>query len=95
MRIRYTPLALADLGEVERYVTGRDGAKAAALVLGRIDAALEELTTFPGRGHKGRVAGTRELVVPRTPFIVAYRPARGEVHVLAVIHGARQWPGSF
>ena len=95
MRIRYTPLALADLGEVERYVTGRDGAKAAALVLGRIDAAVQGLTAFPGRGRKGRVAGTRELVVPRTPFIVAYRLARDELHVLAVIHGARQWPGSF
>jgi toxin ParE1/3/4 len=37
------------------------------------------------------VAGTRELVVSRTPFIVVY--AVGDaVELLRILHGAQQWP---
>ena len=46
-------------------------------------------------GREGRVAGTRELVIRGTPFIVAYRVVRNEVHVLAVMHAARKWPDEF
>jgi toxin ParE1/3/4 len=41
------------------------------------------------------VAGTRELVIRGTPFVVAYRVKKNEVWVLAVIHGARKWPDEF
>lgn len=35
----------------------------------------------------------RELVVARTRYIVAYILEEESVTILAVIHGARQWPG--
>jgi toxin ParE1/3/4 len=41
------------------------------------------------------VAGTRELPVSGTPFTVAYRVARREVEILAVLHAARKWPDEF
>jgi hypothetical protein len=36
------------------------------------------------------VAGTRELVISGTPFIVAYRIEKNEVRILAVLHAARE-----
>jgi plasmid stabilization system protein ParE len=41
------------------------------------------------------VAGTRELVVYRTPYIVAYSIAEDHIDILAVMHGARKWPDRF
>jgi toxin ParE1/3/4 len=39
-------------------------------------------------GREGRIAGTRELVVRRTPLIVVYRVQVGRVEILRVLHGA-------
>ncbi|WP_372353143.1 type II toxin-antitoxin system RelE/ParE family toxin [Pararhizobium sp. YC-54] len=36
--------------------------------------------------------GTRELVVPGTPYIAAYRVGETQIEILFVQHGARQWP---
>ena len=46
-------------------------------------------------GRLGRVPGTRELVTPRTPFIVPYKLEGEVIQVLRVFHGARRWPTSF
>jgi plasmid stabilization system protein ParE len=43
-------------------------------------------------GQPGRVIGTRELIVPGIPYVVAYRVRENAVQVLAVIHSAQQWP---
>ena len=94
MQIRYTRLALADLGEAEAFIRTHNPA-AAASVMRRAETAIDRLKTFPDSGPLGRVAGTRELVVPETPFIVAYRVTRGNVDIVAVVHAARRWPSSF
>jgi toxin ParE1/3/4 len=46
-------------------------------------------------GRPGRVIGTRELIVPGTPYVVAYRVRESTMEVLAVMHSAQQWPTSF
>lgn len=40
----------------------------------------------------GRVDGTRELVIPGTQYILPYRVKQNQIQILAVFHGARQWP---
>jgi toxin ParE1/3/4 len=52
------------------------------------------LERFPNRGRAGRIAGTRELVVSGTPYIVAYRVASDRTIVLRILHAARRWPTS-
>jgi len=57
--------------------------------------AVEQLSDFPEIGRPGRVAGTRELVIQSTPYIVAYRLRGRSVRILALLHGARRWPTRF
>jgi toxin ParE1/3/4 len=50
------------------------------------------LGRLPRSGRPGRVEGTRELVIIRTPYIVAYRIIGDTVRILRVLHSSRQWP---
>jgi toxin ParE1/3/4 len=46
----------------------------------------------PEIGRRGRAPGTRELVIARTPFVVADRLRSETVEILRVLHGSRRWP---
>lgn len=54
--------------------------------------AVAVLAEFPQAGRPGRRAGTRELVVPRTPFVVPYRVRGGFIEILRLLHGRQRWP---
>jgi toxin ParE1/3/4 len=43
----------------------------------------------------GRAPGTRELVIANTPFIAAYAIQKTRIVILAIYHGAQQWPQLF
>ena len=93
MHVRYTKLALRDLEAVRSYTVTHYGGTATRDFLADLRKVIDDLPLFPDAGRKGRVHGTRELVIPQKPFIVAYRVLGDEVHILAVIHTSRQWPG--
>ncbi len=38
------------------------------------------------------MAGTREIVVSQSPYIVAYRRVGDTIELLAVLHGRQRWP---
>jgi len=68
---------------------------------GEVEQALEEVADHSVErvAHdrvlstwQGRVAGTRELVVVGTPYIVVYRIEPAAVVILRVLHGAQRWP---
>ncbi|MBI1941616.1 MAG: type II toxin-antitoxin system RelE/ParE family toxin [Acidobacteria bacterium] len=94
MKIRWTQLAVEDLDSAYDYIA-ETNPTAARSVIARIESALKALKAHPLLGRKGRVEDTRELVVPATPFIVAYRIGKGRIEILAVIHAARRWPERF
>lgn len=94
MRIRWTTPALRDLEAIGDFIA-RDKPAAAARIVNAILDGSEALATHPHIGRAGRVPGTRELVIPNTPFVAPYRVRGDEIEVLAVFHGARQWPESF
>jgi plasmid stabilization system protein ParE len=94
-RLRFTKRALADLEEVAAVSVAEFGAEVAHRTMRRVDEAAQGLLAYPERGRPGRRRGTRELVVPSTPFIIAYRVTSDSVDVLAVLHGARRWPRRF
>ena len=92
MRPRWSAGAIADLVEIRRYIA-EDNPAAARAVAERIERVVQLLAGQPQLGRPGRAAGTRELVISGTPYIVAYTVLGGEsVQILAVVHGKEKWP---
>jgi toxin ParE1/3/4 len=94
VKLRWTLPAVEQLREVFDYIAEDHPAAALRMVL-RIRLSIRQASRMPYAGRMGRIAGTRELVVPGTSYIVAYRVMEDAIHVLAILHGARKWPASF
>lgn len=90
MTIQWTQPALQHLREAREYIE-IDNPTAAARQIDFIETAVNHLRVFPMMGRTGRRAGTRELPVPGTPYVITYRVKQTTVQVLAVLHGARNW----
>jgi toxin ParE1/3/4 len=99
MRVRWTDPAQTDFLEILGYIA-RDNPAAAERVGRRLLSAIDALAAQPRLGRPGRVAGTRELVIARLPYVAIYRMveaahvATSQVEVLRVLHGARRWPAN-
>jgi len=94
MKLIWGPRAKRDLRELVAYIA-EDSIQAAELIATRILKAAELLAKMPRVGRIGRVPGTCERVVGRTPYILAYQIISGRVRILRVFHGARKWPLRF
>jgi toxin ParE1/3/4 len=86
--VRWTRAALRDLEAIGDYIA-KDNPEAAARVVTAVLDQTDRLATFPHLGRPGRIPGTRELTINRTPFIVPYRTHDDIVEILAVIHSAQ------
>lgn len=91
MRVRWLRKALRNLDEEAAYIANDDSA-AARVVVERVLNAVAMLAQQPDMGRPGRVPGTRELVVPRTRYIVPYRVRGDAVEILRVFHTSRRLP---
>ena len=94
MKIAWTRVALKQLEEIQDYIAQDSPNAAYHLVNALIERTDEVLGATPMAGRVGRARGTRELVFPDLPYIVAYR-VQERVEVLAVMHAARDWPRTF
>ena len=91
MTLRIYGPAQADIESAFAYIA-QDSPRAAQIVVERILSSLESLPEHPGMGRPGRVEGTRELVIARTPYVAVYEVMPQGVAVVRVIHGAQNWP---
>jgi|HubBroStandDraft_1064217.scaffolds.fasta_scaffold08897_6 toxin ParE1/3/4 len=94
MLIWWSTPATQQLAAALEYIAADDEA-AASRITNHIWDSVDILARHPFAGRKGRVPDTRELVISGTPFLVAYRIAKKEVRILAVLHAAREWPEEF
>jgi addiction module RelE/StbE family toxin len=94
LRIEWTDTARDHLLQLDQYLSERSPS-GADRVVDRIYEVVQSLDRFPLTGRQGRVSGTRELVIPATKYIVAYRIVDEVIHILAILHGAQRWPGHF
>jgi toxin ParE1/3/4 len=93
MKVVWSRRAIRHLVHLREYIE-RDSEQNAALVVSRILNAVELLQTHPELGRPGRTVGTRELVVPQTPYIIPYRVRRDSLELIAVFHGRQKWPAT-
>ena len=91
MRVRWLRTALRNL-DAEAAFIAEDDPAAARLVVQRVLAAVAMLAVQPALGRPGRVPNTRELVVPRTRYIVPYRVRGDTIEILRVFHTSRRLP---
>jgi plasmid stabilization system protein ParE len=91
MRISRSGPTPRDLRSLRAYIV-RDNTTAADRQVDRILIAVAGLARFPESGRPGRRPDTREFVVGRTPYLVAYRFKNDRIEVLRVFHSRRQWP---
>lgn len=91
MKIEWRRLAYKDATDIADYI--QLGNPAAALnVIEEIQTQIAILEHHPNMGRPGRVSGTRELIINRTPYIAVYLISKKAVTILRILHGAQRWP---
>lgn len=93
MKVRWTMPAANQLQSIFVYIAANNRA-AAYRTVRRIREAILLMAQMPYSGRTGRVEGTRELTVSGTSYLVAYKIVDNMIHVLAIFHGAQEWPDS-
>ena len=88
MLIVYAPRAQRDLEAIYAYIARTDRTRAydVRVALAR---AINRLADFPELGRQSAVAGKRELVVPRLPYVVEYRIQGERIRILHVRQTSR------
>lgn len=90
MKLSWRPAAEADRLAIYDHIEA-DNPQAAERVDERILARILTLLQLPHSGRPGRVEGTRELTVGRTPYVVIYQIEDDTVRILRILHSAREW----
>lgn len=91
MKVVWTRRAVRHLVHLREYIK-KDSEHNANLVAQRILKGIDLLQLQPGMGDPGKTLGTRQLVIPNTPYIISYRVRRGVLELLAIFHGRQKWP---
>ena len=95
VKIVWSKPATRHLRAAYEYWRREESENAAAGMLDRIFSTVELLEHSPEMGRPGRVSGTCELILRPLPFVLAYRVRRTRIDIVALLHGARRWPGQF
>lgn len=90
--IEWTEQATRQLDQAYDYIALSNSESVASRITMLIVTSIQQLIPFPMSGRPGRIPNTRELVIAHTPFIVAYTIDKSSIVVLAIYHGAQQWP---
>ena len=91
MIIDWLPEAIRNRFDQLDYIA-EDSPNAAADQDDEIERQVNMLHDHPKMGRSGRVKGTRELVISRTPFVAVYRIQADTIQILRLLHSSQQWP---
>lgn len=87
----WTAKAKQDLQAQLEYIA-QDNIDAARDIAIKIKVSCAGLDQFPKIGRNGMVNGTRELIIPNTPYICVYRIKQQRVEILRLLHSRMMWP---
>lgn len=92
MHVRFSDTAEADLDHIYTYIAEQNP-RAANRMIDAILISAHQLGHFPFLGRLGRMSDTRELKVPRTPYIIVYTlPDAYHVDIETILHERRCYP---
>jgi toxin ParE1/3/4 len=94
MKVNWSAASVKHLQNSVDYIQG-ESARGAIAIRRRIIDTVRRVGLMPYSGRTGRIDGTREAVVPRSPYIVVYQVSLQAVEILGIWHSSRQWPESF
>ncbi|MDC9604506.1 type II toxin-antitoxin system RelE/ParE family toxin [Xenorhabdus griffiniae] len=89
MKIVWTLSANADRKKIREYIA-LDNPIAALTIDELISQKAKLLVEHPNTGRRGRIVGTRELVIHRH-YVLVYDIKNESVRILRVLHAARQY----
>ena len=92
MTLIWSPESIRDLISLRAFISQDDPTAAKRVALHILYCLEHLLTENPKLGSPGRVPGTRELVIPKTPYIVPYRVRGTTIEIARVYHSSRRWP---
>ena len=92
MTLIWSPESIHDLIALRAYIAEHDPAAAKRIALHILYCVEHLLSENPKLGAAGRVPGTRELVIAKTPYIVPYRLRGSTIEIVRVYHSSRRWP---
>jgi len=93
LAIHWSISSVNHLEQAAGYIE-EDSPQSVSLMRRRILKSVKRLADMPFAGRIGRIDGTRELVVSRTPYLVIYQVSPTAIEIIGIWHGSRQWPGS-
>ncbi|NDV24763.1 type II toxin-antitoxin system RelE/ParE family toxin [Desulfovibrio sp. JC022] len=88
-RIKWLERATLDLDSIYEYIR-QDDPESAKKVASTILKSVKKLEQHPQIGRAGRVPGTRELIVLKGAYLVAYC-CNEEVEILRVLRHSQDW----
>src|SRR5450759_3614008 len=88
MTLLWSPESIHDLLALRAHIAEHDPAAAKRVVLHILYCVEYLLLENPKLG----APGTRELVIPKTPYIVPYRVRHSKIEIARVYHASRRWP---
>ena len=92
MTLIWSPESIRDLIALRADIAEHDPAAAKRVALHILYCVEGLLAEHPKLGAPGRVPGTRELVIPKTPYIVPYRVRGSRIEIARIYHTSRRWP---
>ena len=88
--VRWSKRARLDVASIYAFIA-EDNEPAARALRDRNSARVAELPALPLAHRKGRLPGTREMVI-HPHYILVYSVTDTAITVLRVLHSARNWP---
>ncbi|MDR3357286.1 MAG: type II toxin-antitoxin system RelE/ParE family toxin [Desulfovibrio sp.] len=91
--IVWSKSAYADLEKVAAFFKEQGNPELARKAVFYIGLTAERLARFPLTGRKGRVKGTRELSMPKIPYLMVYASGKpNKLKIVRVLAADGPWP---
>ncbi|MDR2744070.1 MAG: type II toxin-antitoxin system RelE/ParE family toxin [Desulfovibrio sp.] len=93
--IVWSKSAYADLQKVAAFFAEQENPELGRKAVLYIGLAAERLALFPLAGRKGRVEGTRELPMPKLPYLLVYAfDSSGRIKIVRILAAEGPWQDS-